>query len=484
MNNKNNNTLPHELLDPRQTLEVNFIFPLYKDPTLVGDYTNFKSGEDVITEDGMFYFDLAKSLYEAGYREFNAITIDEYLSNKPTTQSIYNDYGGFDTIVDLMSMTSVENIEKSVDNLVKSNLLISLYNKGFNVLPNLNKFDQMTAEQVYDWYNYQLANLTVKNISHITESDLSEGYDEYIDTWDKGEAIGYRISSALLNNMILGIAKNKLTLIGSGINSGKSSLTIVLFILCNIEDGNDVCIIANEQTEDDWRQMILSTVVFNKLDHHIKGFNRTKVAKGHYTDEQKQALTEAKDWLAKQKGHIKYYKVFDYDVNTVDKIVSKRSKLGTKLFIYDTFKPTMDSDKQEWQVFSNMATRLSMLADKNEVGIIATFQLNLEKAKERYYDLTTVGKSKAITETAQTVLMFRHLTHKEKVEMNFYTYKRDETGIKRKTEIKIPNPDDDYIVMFVAKSRSSDTRTQIVMKVNLAFNSVEDFGYVNIDPDY
>ena len=58
----NLNDYPKELIKNRQIIECNFIFSLYKEPTLIEDYKNIINGEDILTDDGMFYYGLALNL--------------------------------------------------------------------------------------------------------------------------------------------------------------------------------------------------------------------------------------------------------------------------------------------------------------------------------------------------------------------------------------------------------------------------------------
>ena len=57
-----NKDIPKELLEKRQVLECNFVLSLYKDMTLLNDYNNIINGEDLITEDGQFYYGILQGL--------------------------------------------------------------------------------------------------------------------------------------------------------------------------------------------------------------------------------------------------------------------------------------------------------------------------------------------------------------------------------------------------------------------------------------
>lgn len=103
----------------------------------------------------------------------------------------------------------------------------------------------------------------------------------------------------------------------------------------------------------------------------------------------------------------------------------------------------------------------------------------------RYLDLSCVGKSRAIAETATQVVMFRTITAEEKEKINVYNLHKDsETG--KLTNIRDTvtlDPDKDYIVLFTPKNRFGDTRPQIVYERNMAWNSLREVGLTEISYD-
>jgi hypothetical protein len=63
-------------------IECNFIFTLYKDPSLFDDYKNLKIDSedgDIRTVDGMFYFALGQQLDKLGYNNFDNTSNYTYL---------------------------------------------------------------------------------------------------------------------------------------------------------------------------------------------------------------------------------------------------------------------------------------------------------------------------------------------------------------------------------------------------------------------
>ena len=299
--------------------------------------------------------------------------------------------------------------------------------------------------------------------------DLTQGYDEWIDEWNKGSSIGFKIGSAMLNYQLLGVHKKNLLLHLAGIGQGKTSSAISWYILPAIEE-HDVCIIANEQSVSEWRQMILATVLFSKIGS-VQGFSRHEMMKGKFTDEQKSKMKEAAQWLEKQKGKIIFIETQDYSVLNIKKIMSRYSSIGCDYFIIDTLKPMDDSSDKAWGEFSEVAKELFLQAKKLDVAVIATCQLSPEAMSRRYLDLTCIAKAKAIAETASQVVMFRPLTSEEREKVKAFNY---DGKIKREISL---DENKDYIMVFTPKNRFGQVTPQIIMERNMNFNTYKDIGW-------
>ena len=102
----------------------------------------------------------------------------------------------------------------------------------------------------------------------------------------------------------------------------------------------------------------------------------------------------------------------------------------------------------------------------------------------RYLDLSCIGKSRAIAETATQVVCFRTLTNEEKQKLKPYQYQKNEDGKYSKIR-KVIDLDEnkDYIVLFTPKNRFGETQPQLVYERNMSFNTLKEIGYVEIQYD-
>lgn len=477
------NQYPKELLIKRQSTEGNFVIGLWNEPDLYAEYNHVDADIDLITPDGKFYFELGKAMYLANIKEFNLISIDLFLGDKPDTKAQYDRLGGYSSVSEMMSLIDPSNVAASYEELVKNNIILSLYDLGFRVENNLSKYNTMDSTALYDYFEYQLNSIFTKKVEKLQPENLCEGYDEYVEAWNNGAMQGFPIGFPLLNYRLVGVHKKNLLLHLAHIGNGKTTSSILFYILPAIEQGENVCIIANEQGVEEFRQMILSTVLFNKIGYFK--INRHRFVSGGFSPDDLVEIKKAQEWLRNSKGQIMFIETKDYSVANVKKIVRQYSKVGYGLFVFDTLKPEDDSAERAWGSFSEVAKELFAVAKREDVAIVATAQLSGESASRRFLDLSCTGKSKAIAETAGQVVMFRTMSVDEKEKLKVYRFHRDiETGKYTNMKDEIPlDPTKDYIILFTPKNRFGDTGPQIVYERNMSWNTLREIGYTQITYD-
>lgn len=471
---------PKELIKNRQIIECNFIFSLYKDPTLIEDYKNVVNGEDIITDDGMFYFGLAQNLDRAGYQVFDNVSIFSLLNNNNVLKEGFERRGGYKSIQDITSLLNLDNIDTYYDELVKSNMLLRLYDSDFPVQKYLSKFNEMTSEQVYDFFDYKLNDVCIGKIEKLRVVNLNDGYDSFIDAWNKGAMMGFPVGFPLMNFRLAGIHKKNLLFHMAHSGKGKTTTAILFYLLPVLEAGENVLIFANEQGEEEWRMMLIASVLFNKVGYH--SMNRSKLNSGHYSDEQYYKIKEAAEWLKQEKiGQVKFVELNDYSFRNIKKTIKKYAKLNYGICIIDTLKPEKENSDKAWAEFSEVAKNVFNTAKKEDMAVICTAQLSPDTVARRYLDNDCVSKSKAILECATQAVMFRFLFSDEKEKLKPYTFQKDENGkwssIRKLHDL---DPTKSYIVCFTPKNRFGDTTSQIVYEYNQSFNTLKEIGFIEI----
>ena len=475
--------LPDELLDGRQEVECNFIISFYKDPDLIGMYKDrLVSGEDILTDAGQFYYNLALGLEKAGYNSFDDMALITYLSDKKAVKEKFEEYGGLTTLREMIGLINENNIESYYDSLAKSNFLTKLFLKGIIPLKELPKYKNMTADECYDFIEYQISDSMVAGVEKIYSEDVNEGMDDFIDELDSGAEQGYPIGLNTLNYMLGGLHAGTMTLFGAPIGQGKTSGSVPIFIMKNLEEGRNVLVISNEQTCKEYRQLMLTYALFNNPEFKGCGLNRKKISNGHFNPEQKAELKKAGKWLQDLKGHVRFVELQDYNTAAVRKIITKYSKIGYPIVIYDVLKPADGASDRAWAEFSACAETLFQMAKKTKVALVCTFQLAPDSLTRKYLDLSSIGKSRGIAETCHACIMFRPVFNNEYDTLHPYNYRQTENGKKVKVPLDL-EPDKHYIIIFVPKNRSGEVEPQICVQFDMAFMRMKEIGWIDISFD-
>jgi replicative DNA helicase len=463
---------------------------LWLDPENYLDY-KIDPEKDLFTEDAKFYYGLGLELHKQGYKNFDDISICAFLANKDILKNGYERRLGYKPIYDMKNLLDIKNISSYYKNLCKSNMLINLYNRGFNILKDFNKLSRMTTEEVYDYYDYLLNSIAIDKSTDIKIEKLNID-DAFIEECNSGAEMGlnYGKHAHLLNYITLGIPKGDLFLIAGFSGIGKTSWAFANIALPIIENGHKTCIISNEQKANEFKRLLLSMTLFDLGYYNL---SRKKIKQGNFSEEQLKKIEEAKQIINdKYDDTLRFVKMYDYSLPKIKKIVKKLSKQGYELFIYDTMKGENLSDGQVWQQLVEDSKQLFQLASKEDVAIVPTYQLALHSLGKRYLDATCLSNAKQIKEVFSEIILFRTIWDDEydggTHDIKPYNFERDkETGKWTGNKIykKITrDKDKKYLIVFVDKTRNDTDGQTILYEFNGAWNKWNEIGYCTVLHDY
>lgn len=472
---------PKELIQNRNITESQFIFSLWKNPYQFGDYEkDIVPTQDFLYQDSIYYYGLGYAMYKKGIKSFDEVAVVTFIEENKILKDGFDNRGGMKTVRDITSIVSVENTESYFDELIKNNAVLQLHELGYDVKSEINTIQKMNYSQLEDYMEYKLNNVFLKtNSSGISSADLTSNYDTWIEEWNLGKGVGFKVGYPMLNYNLAGIHKKNLILHVGGIGQGKSTSALLMYVIPILESGEQITIIGNEQDEEQFRQMLLATILFNRIKNKKSKMNRQKLLFGNFTDDEINDLKSAAEYLEQFKGNLHFVHLTDYGTSNIRRVIKKYSKLGCEVFLVDTLKPYDESSDRAWAEFSETAKMLFQLAQKEDIAIIGTAQLASEASKRKYLDLSCIGKSRAIAETSSTVLLFRPLRQVEKENLEVYVYAK---GTKVKEIVQLDR-DKDYVVYFIAKNRYGAADVQIVYERNMSFNTMREIGYCEIDYD-
>ncbi len=474
---------PKEITESRDIIEGSFVFCLWKNPELYDDYREVNPTQDLMTPDGQFYFSLGKGMKDLNYKSFDDASIFTYINNNEILKEGFIKRGGYQTVEEMTKILNVDNVDSYYDALVKNNMLMSLHDKGFNVVNEIKKFNKMNTSQLYDYFEYQLNNVFLNRGAGIKIEDLDiddEFLQELHDGVEKG--LSYSSTAPLLNYHTLGIHRSNVQVFAGYSGTGKTSFCMYTYVMPILDQGEKLTIVANEMNIKAWKHIFLSTILSQKLGHYKVTRKKQKI--GNFDDEQWSMLREARDYYNQHyKGRIKFVKIFDYSVDDVKRIIRKQAKLGFNYALYDTFKAEDASSTNFTGELVEASKQLLQVAEKDDVGIIITMQLALHTEGTRYLTAQTLSGAKAVKEVVSELVLMRSLWEDEfkgeKFDIKPFKFKRDPlTGksTKVKEEIEL-NPEKKYRIMFLDKTRNDEGEICILYQFDGAWNKWIELGY-------
>jgi replicative DNA helicase len=474
---------PKDLTSTRNMIEANFIFCLWKNVDLFGDYEReVRADRDLLTTDGRFYYSLGYEMYKLGYRSFDDASIYSYVEGKEVLKEGFSKRGGYKTVDEIKRILNEDNIDTYYDELVKSNMLLNLHDKGFNVISELKKFNKMKSSQVYDYFEYQLDNVFLNRGSGVKIEDLDLD-DQFINDCDSGieKGLSYASACPILNYHTLGLHKSNVQIFAGFSGTGKSSFCINSYVLPILDQGEKVVIVANEMNKKAWQHLFMASILSQKLDYF--GLPRKKQKSGGFNTEQREMMVKAKEYYEKHyKDRIKFAKIFDYSTEDVKRIFRKMKKQGFDYGIYDTFKSQDAASATVTGELIEASKQLLQVAEKEDMCITITMQLAIYMENTRYLTAATLSNSKGVKEVVSELVLTRPLWEDEfpgeKYDVRPYRFKRDSNGkftkIKEEIELK---PDKNYRLMFLDKTRNDEGGTVLVYQFDGAWNKWTELGY-------
>ena len=470
----------------REQIEAPFVFCFWKDPDLYDDYkfVNDKKDETLKSKDAQFYFNLGKALYDAGFRKFDNITVYGFLQNKPNVKETFEDYGGYREVENLKQLVNVENVDAYFDKIAKLNTLEALCELTFNSFEDVSKFDKMSSQQVYDYFEYKLNDISITSTHDVEEESLVID-DEFIEECNTGDAVGisYAKNCPIMNYLTLGVPLGEMFMIAGHSGVGKSSFVFENMVLPMAEEGVKVAIVSNEMRSKDYKIMLLAHILTKELNYW--GLTRKQIKMGHFTNEQRELLNKAKKISQEKYSSLGFIKLFDNGIGKVLKYIKKKSKRGYQIFVWDTMKSDDSLDEKMFLQLLINSRKVFQLASKENIAIIPTYQLALYTVNQRYLDASCLANGKQIKEVFSEMIYMRQLWQDEytgeKYDCKAYQLQKNEDGkytkIKRMIEL---DKDKKYIVAFLDKTRNEEDKQQVLYEVNGRFNSWKEIGYCNI----
>lgn len=483
------NTLK-KIVERKISSEANVVSILYKEPQLF-DNVDLKM-EDFSSNIWRVFFVIANAVYNTEKKpKLDDITIGFYLEKHDKLKEKYVEYGGYKTIDSAKKYVDVSNFEGYVKELKKWDAVYNLCER-LNIFiddKKMSEFADMTIDEIADEYNCLMNDTFINAEGDIKTYSISYGIDDLIDELDEGVAVGLPYHNMpILSNEVGGQYMGSITLVGGLSNVGKSAFLRTTTIPSIIEYDERIVIMLNEDGLKKWQREFIVYVANNVLDYDMQ---KQTVRDGSYTDEFKQQLRDAVEWIKEMDRNKKIIIIpfKRYKTSNVIKVINKYAAMGVRYFALDTYK--MDAgvtNEQSWlQMQQNMVEINDIVKPESKnLHILITFQLSKGSSMQRYYTQDNIGMAKNIVDPASTCLMIRTMFDDEKPggKRELRVLRRE--GINKKSEVPVKlDPKKHYQIVFIVKNREgSANQYQIVIEHDLSRNVLKEVGYTTVPVDF
>ena len=467
-----------KLLKNRLTVEGNVIATIYNDPLILDEVE--LTSKDFLTKDGSFYFSLAKQLRKAGYNVFDEVTI--LSSASESVVEAFQERGGYTTIKNMTDVVNSKNADVYLDTLYRENIILKLYDEGFNVfkpvewndkeIVPIELFRRMDSEMVLDWYESHLASFNSGYTKSVTEEEVIEITDDFLQGLLDGEENGVDFGFAgtdingeemrcfpFLSNAISGLMPSTFNMIAGFSSSGKSTFWITI-IFGLIFRGEKVLIISNEQKAKVFKIGFLSWLSYKHFRYY--GLQKRKILSGDMSNEDREMLNKvAKYYNDTYKDKIKFIGIPDANMGTVKKKIRQAVLIdGYTTVVYDTLKVDYNDKASEssWQSLIRDTRELDALAKKYNIIMCASMQLATHMMGRLWLNADCLSTSKQAVEVCENLLMIRNVYPEELDPDNkkyyCHPYKRVKVDDKWTTETVEIDRTASYKFVFLEKTRN------------------------------
>lgn len=487
---------PKELLENRLAIEGCVIGCIFKD-ILCLDEISLKQ-EHFITKDGRFYYLLARYLRKKNFNVFDEVTI---VSNIPEKiQKQFYEMGGFETIQNLVDFVSLNNLDGYIESLYTENMLLDLYNKGFNLLNEieyenkkiqpLKEFRKLTTEQIVEFYEGELSSLSSLVQNKSVEEEVISFDDEFIQGLREGEENGVpfdiygkkmvdgeeRTMYCLpyLSQHIQGLMYGTTTMIGGYSSTGKSTL-LSNIVMALVYRGEKIIIGSNEQQIKPFKIQFLCWVLANRLGNYK--INKKKLLSGDLNDDEFKIIKKAQEiWNRDYKDCIKFVKMVDADISVFKKKVRHAVlKEGYTVAVYDTLKADLSGEANNlWIKVLSDSRELDKMAKQYNIIMLASIQLAMNTSGTLFLDASVLSMSKQVVEVLENLILIRNVyetefDEKSKWYCRPFKWKKNDDD-KWVEEKYVPGNIGNYRMLFVAKCRNGENSTSSGQAQLLSFN--------------
>ena len=500
-------TYPKELLSPE--LEQTYIGLVLTNPRLIAKY--YFVHEDCLFDDPELLNIYKSIIFTEGEAYAPEIAKRDFNFSKDTEQS-YKLKGKLKKDV----IGKLCNMETLYVELKKLFILRKNYNRVpieriQSKIVEITKYllyKQMTVEEVED------AIAQVNATEKFKRGVLNDNLTGFFESGENNLTNGLDLPFPILTSIFKGLRKGETMAYAMPSNAGKSRFTINLATYTAFLHKKKVLLISNEMSEDKMRLCLITTIINNPEIQKLHGqkihksetellefkFRPNKGVKtnvdenGFIMQEEGESREEfierlkaisnefnmtiaVTDWVENEmKNSIYFINITDHTNDELQKvIINYYYKEKIEYVFYDTLK-TDTANIGNGEEIKKTATILSNLAQNLEIFICSTMQLSENSTPPINLNVNDLAISKTVKEVLDTLCLVKQINRDTLEE---YEYSLKEVDTEFFDLEKCDDPDVRYYAWVVDKNRAGAKPT-LVFKLNLAYNSWEELGYLRL----
>ena len=369
-------------------------------------------------------------------------------------------------------------------------------------------YDKMSSEEIED--AIKQVNITQK----FKQSILSRNLVRFLESGENELANGLDYPFPILTQVFKGIRKGETMAFAMPSNSGKSRLTIDIAAYTSLVHKKKVLVISNEMSEEKMKLCLITTILNNPEIQKIHGqkveISETELLEfkfkpdnvkdaaldenGYILKEEKETQEQfiqrlskissqfnkvitAIEWASKQMNNSIYFiNITDHTNDELQKVITNYYyKEKIEYVFYDTLK-TDTANIGNPEEIKKTATILSNLAQNFDMFICSSLQLSENTTMPINLNVNDLAVSKTVKEVLDTLCLFKQINRDD---YDKYEYSKQEVDTKFFNLEKSKNPDVRYYACVIDKNRAG-AKPKLLFKLNLAYNSWEELGYLKL----
>ncbi len=375
-------------------------------------------------------------------------------------------------------------------------------------IANYKLYEDMSVEEVES--AVEQVNATNKFKRAILNMDLTR----FLEEGDNNLTNGLEYPFPILSSVFKGIRKGETTAFAMPSNAGKRRFTINIAAYTAFVHKKKVLVISNEMSEEKMRLCLITTILNNPEIQKIHGYKLHKTEgellefkfrpddskkvkvdeEGFIVQEEKETKKDfvkrlskvskefkdtiaVTDWVNKQMNNSIYFiNITDHTNDELRKVIMNYYyKEKIEYVFYDTLKTDVDNIGNGEEL-KKTATILSNLAQNFNMFIFATLQLAESSTLPVNLTVNDLAVSRTVKEVLDTLCLIKQINRENLKE---YEYSLEEVDTKFFNLENVKDPDVRYYACVVDKNRAG-AKPHLVFRLNLAYNSWEELGYIQL----